>query len=296
MASAERISLPATRNLTCREDVINQVNQTLISSTYRERLSQCTDLPIHVFEQSQDSITGFTKIPEPSNMDLAKPFLVTCYLKGIYPSNFTILGICTKYYTGIRAQNLSFCRREEPVTVPDPMEMQELKQERGPELEEESILVIPDFFVYKGRPSLPRSIHSSKLFKDFSSFSIWMKSFGRPDSVIMLPPLEEDATPLDLLMFVWMLSAYEKPELLLVHYRGYIKVHLRGYIPDARRRLEFAQKMGILVSGPGEVEEKIVHIASLEMARLRDEKDMWLPRMPLRLYKLMTWIDELVGK
>lgn len=197
-----------------------------------------------------------------------------------------LLGFCPRYIPNLKVKDLTF-DMEEATSRSILMDI-----DQTPEQQVFS-LVIPDFFVFKGRPVFPDIIEATPLCDDLHKFWLWLKGYSERNAQVIPCPLGPARTSQDVLFYYLLMVAFDSSFLnqLLSMYGAYLKVHLKTFIPDARQRMTFAWKLGLAVSGPDEVEQKLLSVVQIEAGRLRDEKDSWQPRVPRRLQKIMAWIE-----
>jgi hypothetical protein len=158
-------------------------------------------------------------------------------------------------------------------------------------------LNVPSFFVFVGRPVFSSKImRGSELYQDMENFWLWIKSFSTRNPMID-PPVFKSCGE-QVLLFIFLMITCNNAKLsqkIISIYRNYLRVNFKDLIPNLEDRTTFAERMGIHVSGPEEIEETLLSIVRIESGRLRDETPHWMSRMSQSLLKIfdttISWID-----
>lgn len=236
-------------------------------------------LPIHTFETTKP-VCDYTNIP-PAVLESNKTYLVASYQNTKKPPTLTLVGICrgSMLKNGAKAKDLSVNLEDLP----------EQEQEQQPE-RMDIVVVIPDFFFFKGKPeSLPETISSEALIMDLEKFWNWFRAVSWTAG--LATPPETTLSP-DFLFFVILMAVFQEPESLVGSYSRYLEHQFMYAIPDAKTRTLFAERHGLVISGPEEVEQKLLATVRIEAGKLRDDENNWANRVPTRLNKIL----ELVSK
>jgi hypothetical protein len=256
------------------------------------------DVPIHAFEKPANmAITSNTIVAAPgSEIDATKPFLVGCYQFQRKPwgMTVTIMGVCPLYRRGMRARELTFDLQEAFEMNAKYTSMPVSEMPVAKPLPPPLAYVRPDFFVFKGRPVFPTHVEGKQLYDELFKFFAWMKQYAASSKIVPYP-LAQESTSADALFYLFLMAVYDNPLLLdywIGLYKCYLRAHLRSLIPTAEERLHYAHSMGLDTTNPDEVDQKLTDLVHKEVARLRDEKELWAPRVPVRLSKYFYFVKQ----
>jgi hypothetical protein len=250
------------------------------------------DVPIHFISRGERSdISSNVKIPPPQD-NIKAPFLVVCYRKiqrKDTPYEVTLLGYCGKYKPGLRIEDL---KKDLETAKEESLNMETVEE---PTIQSLTV-TLPEFFVFSKRPPMPKEPkRTADLWKDFNTFWWWFKEYASHAEIIPCP-LGPDRTPLDVVFYLILMVASDNQTYMNFFvglYGSYIKTHIRGCLPSTQQRLLFAKNFGLTISGPEEVEQKLISLVNIEAGRIRDAREIWEPLMPPRVKKLnqlvMQW-------
>jgi hypothetical protein len=93
------------------------------------------------------------------------------------------------------------------------------------------------------------------------------------------------------LFFTLLRSTYTHPEYLVSVYSGYVRHQLSDALPSPQQRSLFAERYGLDVSGPEEIEQKMLSVVRIEAGCLRDNEDKWLNKTPGRMLKILDLVS-----
>jgi hypothetical protein len=211
-----------------------------------------------------DKPSPFEKIPSPpSHVDVTKPYFVMCYQTKQQPYYVAFMGVCPPGKTNLRVKDLL---SEVPEEVPEGVPAEPILMV----VSAPTIQAIPDFFVYIGRPKLPENVCGNLFMVECDKFWKWMKSYQYPSCEITPNPANGGPIDPQVLFFMILWAMHDKPEYMLTVYGYYLKKHFATFIPDSETRIRFAEVHKLQLSGHEEVEQKVLSIARVEAAILRD--------------------------
>lgn len=265
----------------------------LVKEAWNGNLGKSKDLPVYLFERNlMTPVTARTKIP-PADLDENLNYLVACYSPKVLPQTITLIGVCrgSKLKRESKGGELSFSFEEAPAhTIQVDTRPVETATEARAQVEPAPppVITIPEFFFFKGKPKLPGRIRATDLLLDLEKFWEWLRQ--SPWTIELAIPPRAKFDP-QVLFYTLLLAVYQQLEHLIGVYAKYLEHQFMFAVPDAQKRKFFAEQHGLVISGPEEVEQKLLAIARIEAGKLRDDEDKWVGRIPRPLFKILEQVS-----
>lgn len=260
---------------------------------------------IFAFERKNSHVNENVRVPKPPVDLLQVPLLVVCYKRSPRingDSHITFLGFLAKYAPGLTVKDLSPDLSHALEAEIQRSNLAEKKQvEIAPEIEPQEQVVSydtiaqeRDVFIFRSRPNMPEIVDSKELYADLMSFWDWFKISSSSKTTVVPPvPKFSDGINLEVLFYLYLMVAYECPKFLdyfLGIYAGYLKNSIPGLNHDAKIRPKKKKESSEGTLANRTLEQQLISIVRIEASVLEKESDLWVPRLGVRLTKLMEHI------
>lgn len=148
---------------------------------------------------------------------------------------------------------------------------------------------VPEFFAFTDAPGLPETVQVPDLSDACYLLWSWLGRRGKHSS---LPPIKNGLEQVAFYMIV--VATIDDTETLINTYAEYLREKCAEMTPDWQSRRAFAARKGFHISGPDELEQKLLSVVRDEAGILRDNRDLWECNISPKLESLMEVIRDWV--